>query len=330
MNNSCSCRRFPCAAAWFIAVSLLCLSTPLFAQSYPSQPIKLVVPFTPGTSMDVVARTVGLKLTERLGQPVVVDNRPGATGLIGSDIVAKSAPDGYTLLVTSNNIVVAPLLYKTVPFNPLTDFAPITVTSYSAMVLSASLKSGFNSATDMIAFAKANPGKLYYSSPGVGTTQHISMESLADVMGLQIVHVPYKGSAGALTDLLNGEVSAGFVPIDLALPHVKANSLKALAVGSPARQPLLQDVPTLQESGVPGVESNPWHAFAAPKGTPRPIIDKLNGEIHAILDIAEVKRTLEGYGLRIATGSPEDMATLMRHDSAEAARIISKNHISID
>jgi tripartite-type tricarboxylate transporter receptor subunit TctC len=204
-------------------------------------------------------------------------------------------------------------------------FAPITLTSYSAMTLAASIKSGINSVAEMIAYAKANPGKLNYSSPGTGTTQHLSIKALKNVMSVDLVHVPYRGSAGALT-----EVSVAFVPIDLATPHYKAGALKALAVGSPARHPMLPDVPTLQESGVPGVESNPWHAIAAPKETPRPIIDKLNAEVRAILKIPDVREKLEGFGLKIETGSPEEMQALMERDSANSAELIRKNRISVD
>jgi tripartite-type tricarboxylate transporter receptor subunit TctC len=318
-------------AIWlFAATTFASLGAPAHSQTYPSRPIKMIVPFTPGTSMDIVARTVGEKMTQSLAQPVVVDNRPGATGIIGSDAVAKAPPDGYTLLVTSNNIVVGPLLRKSVPFNPLTAFAPITLTSYSAMTLAASIKSGINTVAEMIAYAKANPGKLNYSSPGTGTTQHLSMEALKNVMSVDLVHVPYRGSAGALTDLLSGEVSVAFVPIDLATPHYKAGALKALAVGSPDRHPMLPDVPTLQESGVPGVESNPWHAIAAPKETPRLIIDKLNAEVRAILKIPDVREKLEGFGLKIETGSPEEMQALMERDSAKSAELIRKNRISVD
>jgi tripartite-type tricarboxylate transporter receptor subunit TctC len=319
------------SAVWlFAAVAFASLATPANSQTYPSRPIKMIVPFTPGTSMDIIARTVGEKLTQRLGQPVVVDNRAGATGIIGSDAVAKAAPDGYTLLVTSNNIVVGPLLHKSVPFNPLTDFAPITVTSYSAMTLAASIKSGIKTVAEMIVYAKADPGKLNYSSPGIGTTQHLSMEALKNVMGVDLLHIPYRGSAGALTDLISGVVSVGFVPVDLAFPQYKAGALKILAVGSPDRHAMLPDVPTLQESGIPGVESNPWHAIAAPKDTPRPIIDKLNSEVRAILQIPDVREKLEGFGLKIETGSPEEMQSLMERDSARSAELIRRNKISID
>jgi tripartite-type tricarboxylate transporter receptor subunit TctC len=313
-----------------LAATLALISTTAFGQPYPNQPIKVVVPFTPGTSMDLIARTLGPHLTKRIGQPVVIDNRPGATGMIGGNLVAKAPADGYTLLVTSNNIVVAPHLYKSVPFNPHTDLAPITLTSYSAMTLTASLKSEIRSVAELIAAAKANPGKLNYSSPGIGTTQHISMESLKDVAGIQLVHIPYKGSAGALTDLLNGEISVGFVPIDLAMVHIRSGGLKVLAVGSPARQAMLPDVPTLEEGGIPGVVSNPWHALLAPKGTPQAIVTLLNSEVRAILELPEVKRSLEGQGLKVETGTPGELQSLMERESTNAARIIRKHGISID
>jgi tripartite-type tricarboxylate transporter receptor subunit TctC len=280
--------------------------------------------------MDVVARAVAANFAERLGEPATVENRPGATGTIGTGAVAKADPDGYTLLVTSNNIVVAPHLLKSVPYNPMTDFEPITVTSYSAMMLAVSNKSGFETVAELLAYAKANPGKLNYSSPGIGTTQHISMEALKNVTGVNIVHVPYRGSSGALTDLISGQISVAFVPVDLAAPQFRAGNLKVLAVGSPSRHKMLPEVPTLQESGVPGIESNPWHAFAAPKGTPRPIIDKLNKEIRAILDLPDVRSSLESYGLQISTGTPEEMRALMQRDTVSFGEIIRRNKISID
>ena len=311
-------------------IASLLLSSVARAQEFPSKTIRLVVPFTPGTSMDVVARMVAPAMSRRLNQPVIVENMPGATGTIGSLAVARSEPDGHTLLVTSNNIVVAPLLMKKAPFDPLVDFVPITITSYSAMTLVASIKSDFSSVAQFVAAAKSDPGKMSYSSPGIGTTQHISMEVLKNVVGLDIVHVPYRGSAGALNDIVIGEVPIAFVPVDLAAPQHRSGTLRILAVGSPTRHPMLPEISTLRENGILDADSNPWHAFAAPKGTPRAIIDKLNSEIRTILDMPDVKGKLNNAGLVVSTGTPEEMVELMKSDSARAAIVIKQNKISIN
>ncbi|TMH83438.1 MAG: tripartite tricarboxylate transporter substrate binding protein, partial [Betaproteobacteria bacterium] len=177
------------------------------AQAYPSQPIKVVVPFTPGTGMDIIARTVGPKLSERLGQPIVVENKPGASGNIGAETVARSAPDGHTVMITANTMLIAASLYRNVPYDPLTDFSPISLAAWGTLLLTANPKANINSVADLIAQAKASPGKLTYASPGVGTPHHMSMELFKDLTGTNLLHVPYKGSAGALTDLLSGEVN---------------------------------------------------------------------------------------------------------------------------
>ena len=246
------------------------------AQAYPSQPIKVVVPFTPGTGMDIIARTVGPKLSERLGQPVIIENKPGASGNIGAEMVAKSAPDGHTVMITANTMLIAASLYRNVPFDPLADFSPISLAAWGTLLLTANPKTNIDSVADLIAQAKADPGKLTYASPGVGTPHHMSMELFKDLTGTNLLHVPYKGSAGALTDLLSGEVNLGFVPIHVAMPHVKAGRLKPLAVGSAKRHPNAPGIPTLQELGIKGADVDMWYAFMGPKGTPAPVVSRLD------------------------------------------------------
>ena len=238
------------------------------AQAYPSQPIKVIVPFTPGTGMDMIARSVGPKLSERLGQPIVIENKPGASGNIGAETVARSAPDGHTVMITANTMLIAATLYRNVPYDPLTDFSPISLAAWGTLLLTANPKANINSVADLIAQAKANPGKLTYASPGVGTPHHMSMELFKDLTGTNLLHVPYKGSAGALTDLLSGEVNVGFVPIHVAMPHVKSGRLKPLAVGSAKRHPNAPEVPSLQESGVKGADVDMWYAFRRPRARP--------------------------------------------------------------
>ena len=311
----------------------LCAALPaagVLAQAYPSQPIKLVVPYTPGTGMDIIARTVGPKLSERLGQPVIVENKPGASGNIGAESVAKSAPDGYTLMVTANTLLIASNLYRSVPFNPLSDFAPISLAAWGTLLLAASPKTNIKSLAELIAQAKANPGKLTYSSPGVGTPHHMSMELLKDLTGVSLLHVPYKGSAGALTDLVSGVIDVGFVPIHVAMPFVQGGRLTALAVGSAKRQPNAPGIPTLQELGVKGADVDMWYAFMAPKGTPAPVVSKLDSELRAILSLPEIKSNFEKQGMDAASSSPEELNALMRRDYARWAAVIKKNNITAD
>jgi len=300
------------------------------AQAYPSQPIKVVVPFTPGTGMDIIARTVGPKLSERLGQPIVVENKPGASGNIGAETVARSAPDGHTVMITANTMLIAASLYRNVPYDPLTDFSPISLAAWGTLLLTANPKANINSVADLIAQAKASPGKLTYASPGVGTPHHMSMELFKDLTGTNLLHVPSKGSAGALTDLLSGEVNVGFVPIHVAMPHVKAGRLEALAVGSAKRHPNAPDIPSLQELGVKGADVDMWYAFMAPKGTPAPVVSRLDSELRAILSLPEIKSNFEKQGMDAASSSPEELSALMRRDHARWAAVIKKNNINAE
>ena len=259
------------------------LATSAYAQSYPSQPIKFIVPYTQGTGMDTIARVTGAKLAARLGQPVVVENRPGASGNIGAAMVAKAPADGHTLMVSANTMLMAASTYKNVPYDVLQDFTPITMAAYGTMALVATTKSGVDSVPALVQRAKANPNKMTYGSPGVGTPHHLAMELFKDVAGIEVLHVPYKGTAGAVTDLLGGQIDLMFFPVHTAAPHVKSGAMKALAVGSAKRHPAAPEVPTLKEVGVPNVEVEAWYAFFGPKNLPAPILQKLNTELRAIL-----------------------------------------------
>ncbi len=314
-----------------VALCATVLSCGALAQAWPSHPIKFIVPYTPGTGMDMIARAVGPKLAERLGQPVVVENKPGASGNIGAEAVAKAAPDGYTVMVTANTMMIAASLYRSVPFDPLKDFAPISLAAWGTLLLCANPKTGINSVADLIAQAKANPGRLSYSSPGVGTPHHMSMELFKDLTGTDLLHVPYKGSAGALTDLLAGEISVGFVPIHVAMPYVKAGRLRALAVGSTKRHPNAADLPTLQELGVRGAEVDMWwYAFLAPKGTPAAVIARLDAELRTILSLPELKAGFDKQGMQAASSTPEELNALMQRDYARWAAVIRKNNITAE
>jgi tripartite-type tricarboxylate transporter receptor subunit TctC len=312
----------------------LCAALPaagaLAQAAYPSQPIRLVVPYTSGTGMDMIARTVGPKLSERLGQPVIVENKPGASGNIGAEAVARSAPDGYTVMVTANTLLIASSLYRSVPFNPLSDFAPISLAAWGTLLLTANPKTNIKSLADLIAQAKANPGKLTYSSPGVGTPHHMSMELLKDLAGLSLLHVPYKGSAGALNDLISGEIDVAFVPIHVAMPFVQAGRLNALAVGSAKRHPNAPGIATLQELGIKGADVDMWYAFMAPKGTPAAVVSRLDAELRTILSLPDIKAGFDKQGMDAASSSPEELNALMRRDYARWAAVIKKNNITAD
>ncbi len=301
------------------------------SQNFPSQPIKFIVPFTPGTGMDIIARHVGPKLTERLGEPVVVENRPGASGNIGAEAVAKAAPDGHTLMVGANTLVIASNLYKNVPFDPLRDFSPVTLAATTTMVLVVNPGTGIQSVRELVARAKAQPGKLTYGSPGVGTPHHMGMELFKDLTGTDLLHVPYKGSAGAVTDLVSGQINVMLLPIHQVLPYRDAGRLRLLAAAGAKRHPSAPDLPTLGELGIKGAEAaDIWYAFYAPRGVPAPVIAKLNAELRAILAQPEAKAVLQKVGLDAASSTPEELFALMKRDYARWGEIIRRNHIAAE
>jgi tripartite-type tricarboxylate transporter receptor subunit TctC len=280
--------------------------------------------------MDIIVRNVGPKLSERTGQPVVIDNRPGASGNLGAELVARAAADGHTLMITGNPFVTSPHLYRNVPYQPLVDFAPISLAAWGTMMLVAHPGTRMASVADLVAQARANPGKINYGSPGIGTPHHMSMELFKDLTGVNLVHVPYKGTAGAVTDLLGGQIGLMFLPIHVAMPLVKAGRLKALAVGSGKRHPTAPDHPTLQELGIKGTDIDVWYAFFAPKGTPQPVIARLESELRAILALPDVKTTLGTQGMDAASSTPAELAALLRREDSRWAAVIRKNNITAE
>lgn len=313
-----------------LAACLALASAVAAAQVYPSRPIRVVVPFTPGTGMDIIARTVGPRLSERLAQPVVIDNRPGASGNLGAELVANAAPDGHTVMVSGNPLIVSAHLYRNVPFKPLVDFAPISQAAWGTLMLVAHPGTKINSVADLLAQAKANPGKISYGSPGIGTPHHMSMELFTALTGTNLLHVPYKGSAGAVNDVLGGQINVMFMPIHVGMQFVKAGRLKALALGSAKRHPSAPDLPTLQETGVSGAEGDMWYGFLAPRGTPGAVIGKLDAELRAILALPDVKTSFSAQGMDAASSTPAEFAALMRREDARWAGIIKKNKISAE
>lgn len=299
------------------------------AQSWPTQSVRIIVPFTAGTGMDTIARAVGPRLSERLGQPVVVVNQPGASGNIGADAVAK-ATDGHTLLMGANTMLMASQMYKNVPFNPVKDFAPISMAAYGTLMLVAHPKTGIKSMSELIAQAKARPGSISFGSPGVGTPHHMAMELFKVQTGLFMLHVPYRGSAGYTQDLLSGELNVGFLPVHIAQGFVRDGRLQALAVGSAKRHPVSPSVATFEEQGVKGVEVDLWYAFYAPARTPAAVVGRLNTEIAGIIRSNEVKDLLGRAGMDASASTPDELALITQKDYPRWGAVIKRNGISAE
>lgn len=297
------------------------------AQAWPGQTVKIVVPFTPGTGMDTIARAVSPKLSERLGQPVIVQNTPGASGNIGADNVAKAPADGYTVLMGANTMLIAAQLYKNVPFNPVTDFSPVSMAAYGTLMLVSNPKSGIRSMKDLISAAKARPGSINYGSPGIGTPHHMAMELFKSQAQIFMLHVPYKGTAGYVQDLLGGELQVGFLPVHIAQGFVAAGKLNALAVGGARRHPVAPNVATIDELGLKGVNVDMWYAFFVPGKTPAPVVSRLNTEIAAIMNLPEVKSVLSKAGMDASSSSPAELNSVVGKDYQRWGAIIKNNAI---
>jgi tripartite-type tricarboxylate transporter receptor subunit TctC len=298
---------------------------------WPSRPIHIVVPYTPGTGADILARVIGPKVSERLKVPVVVDNKPGATGNIGADFVAKSPADGQTILFTATSFGTTPALRgSTMPFDPVKDFAPVALVATSGLVVVVNPKLPVKSMRDFIDLVKREPGKLHYSSPGNGGPQHLAMELLKLETGMDIVHVPYKAEAGARGDVVGGQVDATVSALQTAHPQIVSGQLRALGVMSAERASAYPDVPTLKEQGVPDVEVETWYGALAHAGTPAPVLTRLNEEINVALKDASVRDVLGKQGLTAAGGSPERFAELIRKDIARWTRVVKAAGIKAD
>ena len=301
------------------------------AQAYPAKPIRLVVPFPPGGPLDVIARTIGQKATEDWGQPVIVDNRPGAGGDIGADIVAKSAPDGYTIVMGAlSTHAVNVTLYGNLPYDPIKDFAPIGLVAITPNVLVLNPNVPATSVQELIRYAKANPGKLSFGSGSNGSAGHLAGELFKVDAGVDMVHVPYKGGAPAMQDLLAGQIQLMFDNLANSMPQVKAGKLKALAVTTAKRSSLVPDLPTLTEAGVPNFDIYTWFGLLAPAGTPKDIIAKWNAELVKILGTPEVKERLLAQGAEPAPGSPEQFAALIKSEIPKYAKIVKDSGAKVD
>ncbi len=314
------------AAAAGATCASVAQATPAAAQA----PLRLIVPFTPGTGIDIVARTVGPKLGERLGRPVVVDNRAGASGNIGTEAVVRAAPNGQTLLVSVNTLVMNRSLYPRLPFDPLKDLVPVSLTSWGQLLLVTHPATGFGTASDLIGAAKVRPGSINYASPGVGTPHHLSMELFKSTSSTFLTHIPYRGTAGALTDLLGGQVDAMFLPIHVALPHIKSGKLVALGIGSDKRHPLLPQVPTLAEARAGNINVAMWFGIFAPPGTPADLVTRMNRELKDILSLPEVRNAFETQGMDPASSTPEEFRALVERDAVRWAALIKAQGITAD
>lgn len=300
-------------------------------QAYPSKPIRLVVPFPPGGSLDVVARAIGQKLTEAWGQPIVIDNRPGAGGNIGADLVAKSAADGYTILegaLSTHAVNVS--LYGKMPYDPVRDFAPITLVAVTPNVLVVNPSFPVNSVSELIAYAKAHPGKLSFGSGSNGSAGHLAGELFKSEAGVDMVHVPYKGGAPALQALLAGDTQLMFDNLANSTPQLKAGKLKALAVTTAKRSTLAPELPTLAETGLPGFDIYTWWGFMAPAGTPKEIVAKWNAEVRRILGTPEMKQFFAQQGAEPAPTTPEQFAALIESEIPKYAKIVKASGAKVD
>ena len=316
-----------CAAVFATFVGIACFAQPTTPSSTP---IKIIVPFTPGTGMDTIARTIQPRLAERTGQTVLVQNMPGASGNIGADFVAKSAPDGSTLLMGANTMLIASQLYKNTPFNPVKDFAPITQISKFPLVLEVRADSTIKTLQEFIDYAKANPTKVTFGSAGSGSPQHLGPELLKKVTGISMQHIPYKGAGPAANDLLGGQI---FSMCDItagSMKYIQAGLLRPLAVTTATRSPALPDVPTMDEAGVKGFDYFAWHGISAPAKTPVAIIDRFNKTLLEIFNDADFRKKWEAIGSEIVAGTPQQFADLINSEAIRLGALVKDLNIQLD
>jgi len=310
------------ATALILGFAGLALTLAAQAQPWPSKPIKMVVPFSAGGSTDTVARIIGEKLTTRLGQPVVVENKAGAGGSLGSDYVAKQPADGYTYLVgTSSTMAIAPWVYTKLPYNPTRDFTPVTLLGIADIIVVVNSSLPIRNTRQLLDYARANPGKLTFASGGNGSISHLLGEYFKSMAKVDMLHVPYKGDAGMVTDMLGGQVNLAFGTAVAWLPHVKSGKVAAVAVTNPKRSTTLTDLPTLNESGVPGYEAVQWFGIAAPTGTPPEVVARMHAEIKAILGMPDVQKRFTELGFDVVGNTPAEFGQFLRDENAKWKKI---------
>jgi tripartite-type tricarboxylate transporter receptor subunit TctC len=321
----------PIQIALAVALSLAAFGGAYAQGSYPTKPIRLIVPFPPGGGTDILARLIANKLTETAGWQIVVDNRGGAGGNIGLQAAAQAAPDGYTMVMgQTSNLAINPSLYSKLPYDPVRDFVPVSLVSASPVVLVVSSKSPYKSLADFVAAAKAKPGQLTFGSPGNGTVSHLTGELFQRTAGIKFIHIPYKGAAQALPDLLGGRIDLYSGSLETAMPHMKAATIRALAVTSLQRASVAPEVPTVAESGYKGFEATTWFGLLVAKGTPEPIVKRLTTEITKVLQLPDIKQRMASTGgLPVKTG-PQEFAALLKSDIQRWSRIVRESGVKVD
>ena len=300
------------------------------AQKFPDKPIRFIVPFPPGGGNDILARAIAPKMGEFLGQPVVIDNRAGAGGNIGTDLAAKSPPDGYTIVIASNQVTINPWLYAKLPFDIEKDFVAVAQAATVPMVLAVHPSVPANTLKEFIALAKASPGKFNHGTPGNGTPQHIAFEVFNHAASVQVTHIAYKGTGPAIADLIGGQVQSAIGTMASLEQHVKAGKLRALGVTTPKRSPAMPNVPTIAEAGLPGFEVPLWYSILAPAGTPKEIVARLSSEVARALAVPETRERLTAQGFDVNYLNPEQMSDLIRHDIARWQKSIKDIGLKLD
>ncbi|HKA81532.1 MAG TPA: tripartite tricarboxylate transporter substrate binding protein [Xanthobacteraceae bacterium] len=312
------------------ALSVLLLAAPAMAQDFPSRPVTIVTPQSPGASSDLLARTVGDRLTLAWGHPVIVDNRPGASGNVGAALAARASADGYTLMVGTDAMLTSNVyLFKNMPFDPVKDFAPITNAGANIICLAVNAQLPVASVAELITYAKANPGKLQYGSSGIASPHHLSGELLSQKTGIQIVHVPYRGGGPAANDLLGGHISMAFLSLSSAVPLISSGKIRILALVEKSRYAAMPDIPTIGET-IPGFEMSSWLGFFAPAGTPAPLVARLNEAIIKVLTIDAVKEKLATLGLVVAPSTPAELAAIVKDGLAVRGQLIKAANIQAE
>lgn len=317
-------------ASLLLAAAVVTAAVPACAQSFPVRPVRMVVPYPPGGANDIVARLLAPSLTQQLGQNVIVDNRGGGNTLIGSEIVATSAPNGYTLLVVAAGHAINPALYKKLPYDTARDFVPVALFGDGAYVFVAHPGAGVSSVTELIALAKAKQGQVSYASSSTGNLTHLAAELFNSLAGIRMLHVPYKGGNPAMADLLGGRVNVFFSTVAVARPHLQSGKIRALGVTTPKRTPALPGVPTIAESGLPGYAVSGWYGVVAPRGTPKAAIERLHAVIQIALRQPEIKERLLGVGVEAAEVSTAEFGRLIDTDIAKWIKVARPLNISMD
>jgi tripartite-type tricarboxylate transporter receptor subunit TctC len=316
-----------CWGAFLICAALAAHGIAYAQQSYPGKPIRLIVPYPPGGTTSTFARLIGDKLTASWGQNVIVDNRPGGNTIIGTETLFRAVPDGHTIMFLDSAHVINPSLFPYLPYVAIKDFAPVGTLASTDLMLAVHPSVPANTLQEFIAYAKARPGQINYASSGPGSVSHLSSELLNMLADIKLVHIPYKGAAAALTDLMGGHVQMYFAAPISAIPHVKAGKVKAIAVPGDARLTALPNVPTFREAGMPNFSARNWYGVLAPRGTPRPVVNKLSGEIARILAMPDVRERLIGMGMNPFVTTPDEFTALMRADLAKFAKVIKAANI---